>query len=814
MDFFGLALPLVKDYQGIEQIKKLLTHGAITTPTGHFLRTSLESAQLEVGIGSPLFEANYDIYGFLLTDCWIKSLWQFVSRHKIQLRNPNQVLPRLQRLGDDFLMELVIASDQFTEKKLIQINRCRLFYRAMTLADVISGDGSEVTHEARLADRIRPVSDYVWPNEWPSSQDIYVWRKALRTITADDYKLPFILRLGSWIALPHRRWTWFHHPPTRSLYHRTEDAWEHYTPITSRASRIYSLVGETTEQEIPLADLRRASTHVDRNGRLSFDGSAPNAYALDPTPTTLREFIEGWKDGWPLEDSFFPDDLSLIIQALNQGTAILVSDGSYKPMVSPRLGSAGWIFECQSTTATCRGRCQTSGQPREVTPYRSELQGIHTGLLAVSAVCAFCGVSMGSLRVGCDNLNGVNLSRKKALNVPMSTKHVDLIRAIRTIVSELPILVTFFHIDGHQDKFVPFASLDRPAQLNVMMDATAKDYIDELAAGGNDPAPSEIRMEGWSCIVGDVKTTTDPTDVILHSIHRNSMKEWLARPEHLRLTAEGFEEVDWEAVRDAMLSFPQLFQMWASKHMAHFCAVGRMMRNWGFWDHDRCPCCHQPDETTTHILLCRFPGMTDNYNNQAELIIDWLTSYGTHPDVLTCLTRALRARDPHTLFTAYCTPACHSAAASQDTIGWQNFLEGKISTDWRLLQEEYYINTGSSRLSEFWAKGLVKRLLELTHSQWKYRSDYLHERNHKGLKREEARALDTSIRAEFARGFDNLARRDRHYIIRGLSAVRSMSAKDQQAWLRGVQIARDSQEQVSGEIARQRDFMESYFMSD
>lgn len=814
VDFFGLSLPLVKDYQGIEQIKKLLVHGSVDTPTGHFLRTSLESAQLEVGIGTPILEADYEYYGFLLTDCWIKSLWRFVSAYGILLRNPDQVLPQLQRTGDAFLMELFVASNLFDETDLIKINRCRLFYRAVTLADVVTGDGSAITREARLADRIRPTSSYVWPNEWPCSADIYKWREALRAVSASDYKLPFIFRLGPWTTLPHRTWTWFYDPISRSLFHRLDDSWERYSPISSRATRTFELFGEVDESTIPLPALLRASVHTDRTGRLAFDGSAPNDYKFDPLPSNLRALIDSWPDGWPLHDSFFPDDMSLIVQAIIEGSAILVSDGSYKPKVSPRLGSAGWIFECQTTGATCRGRCQTSGQPQEVNPYRSELQGLHAGLLAILAVCSFYDVKEGSLRVGCDNSNGVSLSGKRALNVSMSTKHVDLIRAIRIIVHKLPISVTFFHIDGHQDKILPFHLLDRPAQLNVMMDTTAKQYIDEMAQATITPAPSEIMMEGWSCTVRDVKATTDPTSLILREIHLNTMREFLARPDHLRLTTTGFNAVDWDAVRAAMLSFPQLFRMWASKHMSHFCAVGRMMLRWGFWDHDRCPCCQQPDETTTHLLLCGDPGMKLNYETRTNLLLDWLREYDTHPDILTCFTRALRARDVNTLFVAYSSPFCYEAAVEQDSIGWQNFLEGKVSRRWRDLQEQYFLERGSSRLSEFWASGLVKRLLELTHSQWKFRSDYLHERNQQGLKRAEAAKLVASIQEQFALGTTNLARRDRHYILCGYDFVRSLSAKDQQAWLRGIQIARDSIPAATGPLAQQRAFMESYFMSD
>jgi hypothetical protein len=50
----------VVDTQFIEQVKWVLVHGAVMTHTGQFFCTSLELAQLEVGIGIPILESSYD----------------------------------------------------------------------------------------------------------------------------------------------------------------------------------------------------------------------------------------------------------------------------------------------------------------------------------------------------------------------------------------------------------------------------------------------------------------------------------------------------------------------------------------------------------------------------------------------------------------------------------------------------------------------------------------------------------------------------------------------------------------------------------
>lgn len=59
-----------------------------------------------------------------MTDCWVKSTWEFVSKHNIQLYNPNYVLPPLQREGDEFIMERLTQMHCLLPDALIKVNRC------------------------------------------------------------------------------------------------------------------------------------------------------------------------------------------------------------------------------------------------------------------------------------------------------------------------------------------------------------------------------------------------------------------------------------------------------------------------------------------------------------------------------------------------------------------------------------------------------------------------------------------------------------------------------------------------------------------
>jgi hypothetical protein len=182
-----------------------------------------------------------------------------------------------------------------------------------------------------------------------------------------------------------------------------------------------------------------------------------------------------------------------------------------------------------------------------------------------------------------------------------------------------------------------------------------------------------------------------------------------------------------------------------------------MMIHWGFWDHDCCPCCHQADETTTHLLICPHSGAALTWQLEVDSLKEWLEDSDTHPAIASCIIDTIKDRDLSQRFNAHCEAFCAIATAEQDSIGWQNFVEGKIACSWTALQEDYYIASGSQHSAAVWALGLVTHLLELVHAMWTHWNSILHQHDHQGLKLEKAAKLEAAICAEFELGTENLA---------------------------------------------------------
>ena len=608
----GLDLPHVYTEQGIGQLKYFVIHAHLPNLMGSLHRACLEQANLEVGYPN-IFELPFKKYGFLLTDCLTKSIWEFVSNNNIQLKGKTAG-PQLQRDGDEFLTKLWVESNAMTQREIIGANRVRLDLQAVTVACISDGDGTSVCSWAYSIHKFPGLqSRWKFPREFPGSQDRTYWRKGL--VVLHDPRRGFYshrFQLGPWVRPPHRTiWQWCYDRDTRVLYGRFLDSyWRRFVPLSQYPPRL----GSMFEREgFTLADppdtAEYATAFVDHHGRARFNGSAPLVTAPPPQPpATVHEVATRWDYGWPLQKSNFPGKGDSIAQALIKGTAQGVCDGSYKPKTTDELGTAAWVIEDADRVVdhnysprSCVGVVRTTGTRREINAYRSELQGIHAILLAVKAICQLHNVHQGSIRLACDNNTGADIAAGTVTRVPFTRRHADLIRAIRAIKAELPVEVSFEHVYGHQDNETTIQDLPRLAQLNVHADTLAKEHLDQLieharTPGGLPANESNLEGEGWTIWLNGVKLTSDPTVAIRQHVHSSALRTYMAQK---GLIAElAFDTIDWHATALVMEELSPSLRLWATKHVHGWSAVGRRMKQWKFWEDSTCPCCRLTEETT------------------------------------------------------------------------------------------------------------------------------------------------------------------------------------------------------------------------
>ena len=91
------------------------------------------------------------------------------------------------------------------------------------------------------------------------------------------------------------------------------------------------------------------------------------------------------------------------------------------------------------------------------------------------------------------------------------------------------------------------------------------------------------------------------------------------------IAPDTWASINWDALERAMATFPPLFQLWVAKHASGFCGVGKMMKIWGFWQDNTCPCCHSDEEETVgHLLHCPAAWMQKAFNDGVQKIQEWM----------------------------------------------------------------------------------------------------------------------------------------------------------------------------------------------
>jgi hypothetical protein len=88
---------------------------------------------------------------------------------------------------------------------------------------------------------------------------------------------------------------------------------------------------------------------------------------------------------WSLSDFILTDDGLTIAQAIRDGTAIGISDGSFKD----GFGMTPWVLEVSSPRHRIRGDNIVPGDTADQVSYRSELSGLYGITLGAYALCEF-----------------------------------------------------------------------------------------------------------------------------------------------------------------------------------------------------------------------------------------------------------------------------------------------------------------------------------------------------------------------------------------------------------------------------------------
>jgi hypothetical protein len=395
--------------------------------------------------------------------------------------------------------------------------------------------------------------------------------------------------------------------------------------------------------------------------------------------------------------------------------------------------------------------------------------------------CCYHNLFEGYIELGCDGLSALDSAFEKGYNIFHDIPSNDLVAAILALRRKTTLTWQHRHVTGHQDW--ESVLLHSWATRNITMDALAKQH---LSIARTLPRHFSISGEPWQIWIGTKKLTSNLQSQIYSFIHaKDGSQYWAAKP---GCSPETVELVDWPAIGHTMQSLKRGRRVFMTKHMAGMCGVGKFMLQWKQWDKDHGPMCGKPEDAP-HVWTCKNPGARDIWSKAIasieislrklntdptirHIIILYLTGWQTGEDILYNPPRALEA-----------------AVQEQNQIGWNQFFEGWLSSQWVIAQQHYSSVTKSNKTGRRWVIAIIQKLWDTAWDLWEHRNEVLHEKENLVT-----RAMGLHLNRRVTRVFLDLCSRplranDSHLVRLPLSKLLERKVSYKTQWLRVAEPA-------------------------
>ena len=161
----GLAVAPLSTHQGYKQIQLLIGSVRNGDSGGDMVTQSQEYLQLEAGTPISILNPHkQDAHKAWLTQTWLTSVRTFLLQCDGEIVFTKEWIPCIQREHDMFIMP-ELAKHTKNTSTLQQLNRCRMYLKAITLSDITNSTGKALCKYA-LNGEEHPdhFSNKHWPN--------------------------------------------------------------------------------------------------------------------------------------------------------------------------------------------------------------------------------------------------------------------------------------------------------------------------------------------------------------------------------------------------------------------------------------------------------------------------------------------------------------------------------------------------------------------------------------------------------------------------------------------------------------------------
>jgi len=412
------------------------------------------------------------------------------------------------------------------------------------------------------------------------------------------------------------------------------------------------------------------------------------------------------------------------------GSLVIVHDGSYMSKVSKTACSAAFMILCTNTNNRAKGVVAESS--KEADNYRGEILGGLLVQLILRAATQRRHSPYSPVQIDCDNMGVVKHGNAPTRKLKAKQPQADILRCLKQQISHNPLQIEYCWVPSHQDDNKEWGELTLRERMNVIVDKLAKlgliaDIADDEYADCIYPH-EQIRVT----LKGDKVTGSLKKAFSNHWSHEEAKSLFHKK----RLVSKyEFELVYWDGVEAAGRSFPKKIRDFVTKQVSKFCGTNRQLSRIDSTIDNVCPSCGKRDESSKHITRCEDRGRRAMLKYSVDDLVQWMAATNISTHLQQMISTYLMSQSKRTMISCVQTtsPLLHALATVQDRLGWDNFVEGRIS---KLFVEVVQVDLEriQSRLTpEKWCKTFIQKLLQLTHKQWLFRNSHTHYKKLEGL---------------------------------------------------------------------------------
>jgi hypothetical protein len=654
------------------------------------------------------------------------------------------------RVHDHVFMDRIgaLRRDDISDIFIERFNRCRIFMRVETLADIVTADGKCIIPNSFQCDEnMRFKSRGLWPKQKRVGIALKrTWQWYLRKLCKPG-TLELLQPLGHWLEEPmdHHFNVYLDETTERVLIRGDNQNWLEYEIIGKERTkwRIRFTMGEISHAEwqdlrekIPL-DIETDFNYLEGTATPPIGSSAD---WLSPAPSLndrqtwsdyvaslppcYSDLLKGCKE---TTGSMAPPLWEIL--ASRHKTVHIASDGGH----CGNRGSYGWVMSVGSKIVW-QGKGHARGNPMH--PYRAEAYGKIAWMTFILHYARFYNVEIQcTVQNYCDNKDLVKHSKFSADidNVwDCMRADYDILREILWVQQELQSIAPNMRqgewVKGHQDRDSSITRLSLPAILNVAADRLAKEVLSALS----DSARSKVlpTLQWTQCkatlLLDGSPYTRGETHQLRWRWRESEFQIYLCS--RWGMTETTLHTINWAGFTAARMKLTLAEKAFGTKLMIGWLATGTRMEKYG----NALTECHRCGgrETTDHLFRC--PETVDSQQDFLARLQEHLASIGTAPMLATEMIQGLQlwmAEENGTDYEGTQQERQQYTSSCQTKIGWNLFLRGVLASDWSIRQQAHMIEVAgfvSGNEADKWSSKVSLWLIRDAHQAWKARNEGLH----------------------------------------------------------------------------------------